>query len=387
MKGIWKPVFCAFVVFLLPTCIIFGRGGHPDYFDKTDVIEITGAFDNTPLISPHLECPIKKGENLIWCGTFQIAWNELSDFIGGDVHFDCEDAAVAVLNKKTFNKSYLEENSYVAAAGNLASGIIARIKKELQYKFKGAAKPRLLDEIGNAVGRPQDIIFYSYLFKQLEFNDPFEIITEPIDFDGDKVICFGQDEKHALKTAGAYMQVLIHNYDSPDNFVIELVSKSAEDQIILAKINPGETLIGTINSVLERMDNSIYDYKLDSNNPSKWPFLYPYDILKIPKINIDVTRHFEGLMGGNLISSNPKIAKDLQMLIAEQYIRFQMDEKGVTLLSESGGGLGCASSPDMRPKRIMIFDKPYLIMLKQKNAPMPYFAFWVGNPDLLAKPK
>jgi hypothetical protein len=35
----------------------------------------------------------------------------------------------------------------------------------------------------------------------------------------------------------------------------------------------------------------------------------------------------------------------------------------------------------------MVFDKPYLLMLERDEADVPYFALWVGNPELLVKVK
>jgi hypothetical protein len=61
-----------------------------------------------------------------------------------------------------------------------------------------------------------------------------------------------------------------------------------------------------------------------------------------------------------------------------------MDEKGVRLRSESHVGIGCSGSP---PEVRMIFDRPFLVMLKRIDAENPYFAMWVDNAELLVKPK
>src|SRR5689334_21619046 len=39
------------------------------------------------IVSPHLEEPIAPGTNVLWCGTFQLAWNEACRLIGGDIQF------------------------------------------------------------------------------------------------------------------------------------------------------------------------------------------------------------------------------------------------------------------------------------------------------------
>jgi hypothetical protein len=62
-----------------------------------------------------------------------------------------------------------------------------------------------------------------------------------------------------------------------------------------------------------------------------------------------------------------------------------MDEEGIRLRSESHLALGCAAHYEPKPRYMMIFDKPFLIMLKRVNANVPYFALWVDNPELLIR--
>jgi serine protease inhibitor len=58
-----------------------------------------------------------------------------------------------------------------------------------------------------------------------------------------------------------------------------------------------------------------------------------------------------------------------------------MDEKGVRLKSESHMAFSCARSP--LPSHIMIFDKPFLVVLERADAKVPYFVMWIDNPELL----
>ena len=43
--------------------------------------------------------------------------------------------------------------------------------------------------------------------------------------------------------------------------------------------------------------------------------------------------------------------------------------------------LGCSGGRPY-PEHIMIFDKPFLILLKHTDAELPYFALWVTNAEL-----
>jgi hypothetical protein len=68
-----------------------------------------------------------------------------------------------------------------------------------------------------------------------------------------------------------------------------------------------------------------------------------------------------------------------------QNIRFQMDEKGVVLRSESTMIMACSSPHVPQPQHIMIFDQPFLILLERRAAKSPYVALWVDNPELLVR--
>jgi hypothetical protein len=72
----------------------------------------------------------------------------------------------------------------------------------------------------------------------------------------------------------------------------------------------------------------------------------------------------------------------LMLLSAVQNIRFQMNEKGVVLRSEAEVHFGCAAMAPM-PEHIMVFDRPFMVMMLKKDAPLPYFALWVDNAELL----
>lgn len=109
------------------------------------------------------------------------------------------------------------------------------------------------------------------------------------------------------------------------------------------------------------------------------------DVLKIPKMNYDIYRSYSELIGKKLNVQNPEIAQDLLVLSAGQSIRFQMDEEGVKLKSESQMSFGCSASVEPIPQHIMIFDKPFLLLLKNRNSDIPYFAMWINNPELLMK--
>ena len=343
---------------------------HDDAFTRENLLKATAEKLQSTIVTPHLEAPLEEGRTILWCGTFQLVWNEVCKLIGEDIHFSEDPPMVAVMNKKMFTAAQIDDASYVTMAGFVGEGILLKIPLALAAKFHGQASPHYLPD-ASLTPAPQDIVGYAYLFKHLEFATPFERLEEPLAFLGTPVSAFGLGP-YKPKHAAMYPQVSILRYEGPDDFIIELKSKSKGDQLILAKVRPEKTLGETVASVTRQIVGV---------TPTQAQF---GDMLAVPRFNFDLTRQFHEIPG-HLVAKNPKVAKDLSVLDALQNIRFQMDERGVRLRSESRMSFGCAAESLPEPAHIMIFDKPFLVLLKRAEAAVPYFALWVGSPELLIR--
>jgi len=84
-----------------------------------------------------------------------------------------------------------------------------------------------------------------------------------------------------------------------------------------------------------------------------------------------------------LVPQGTNVAKDLLLRSAVQNTRFEMNEKGVELASEAHMAFACAQETEPVAKHRMIFDKPFLVLMQRSASKMPYFAFWVDNPEAL----
>ena len=346
---------------------------HDDAFSDAGLLKADASDLQHTIVTPHLEAPVTQDQNILWCGSFQLAWNEAISLVKEDLHFDNDPAMVLILNKQSFTKQDLDAQSYVAVAGFVRDDVFGQIERQLQETFKGQATPQYIPS-PDLTPRPQDIVVYSYLFKNLEFPIPFERVDEPLVFGTERVPCFGIGEKYKPKHVDMLEQLAILDYQSEDDFVIELKTKSTLDRVILAKTQPQATLEALVAAVGMRATN------VEPTQPRIG------DILKVPKLNVDITRQYDELTGKRLLVTNPNVAQDLFVLSALQNVRFQFDEKGVRLRSESHIAFGCSAQPTPSPpKHIMVFDKPFLILLQRQEAKLPYFALWVGNPELLVK--
>ena len=107
------------------------------------------------------------------------------------------------------------------------------------------------------------------------------------------------------------------------------------------------------------------------------------DVLVVPKLKFNLTREYSEIERLQLIPKGTNVAKDLFLLSAVQNTKFEMNEKGVELKSESSMAFGCAKQEPAVPKHKMIFDKPFLVLMQRNSAKVPYFALWLDNPEML----
>lgn len=344
----------------------------------------------------HLNAPIIPGQNLIYCATFQLAWNELIDnIIHAPIALTGNPVTAQTLNKRQFEKSEIDEACYLAVAGFGADGIVEKIKNGLKERFN--REPSM-----NITAEPLDIISYAYLEKNLPFDTTFDVFNEPLFFNGAFLVqSFGIYNGDAASD-----QVVILDYSSPDDFIIKLQTSpkvdkaiaagtfSAQhpritDEIILAKVTPAATLLETVNSVFSRIEEEKFQALVkgsrNEDHSQKMIQLMPFlesngpEILQIPKINFDIKHHFNELENQTLL--NPGF-ESYTIRKAIQSIKFDLNETGAKVSSE--GFMDLSFGAVLEPRRF-IFDKPFLCCLREKGSHRPYLVLWINNSDLLVK--
>ena len=307
---------------------------------------------------------IEKGKNIIYCSTLQMAWDELKDkVVKEDIRLEPGDAVADSLNKMGFWKHNLVEKEYVARAGFIKDGVVKSINDELKSKFSDQKKtfdPGQVD--GN------DVIAYSFLFKDLKFKEKFSPMELPISF-GDqktKISAFGILYS-TWDLQDVAEQVSIHDYVNDYNFIIKIQPESKEDEIVLAKITPAKDFADTWKDVNGRIKKG----KADKMVGKDW--------LAIPVMRFNIKHNYTNLE--RKISN--KAFTGYSIKGAEQDIMFGLDEKGAIIKSEAVLPAP-ADAPPPQPKSLL-FDRPFLLCLKKKSAEYPYFMMWVDNAELMEK--
>ncbi len=228
-----------------------------------------------------------KGESdidTIWCGTFQLAWNELIEKLGKNVEFENYNSELAnKLNEKKFTKDMLSEDSYYIKVSNTSPNLKQEIIRDIKNKF-GNKKSQFLDNID--FENPNGIIIYTALSKKFEFLEEFDDLESMLyGNSGKKVRHFGITSESDKKL---YKNVEIMFYEWKDKQLecaVKLKTKE-DEEIILAKINNKENFDEIYNYILE-LENNYEDSKE----------LREEDLLWIPYINLNFSINYDELCG------------------------------------------------------------------------------------------
>jgi prepilin-type processing-associated H-X9-DG protein len=323
-------------------------------------------------VLPHTAGPIHAGRNYVYCATFQVAWDDFRQLVGGDPLVEGRPSIGAGLNRQVFPRSALSPAAYMARMGR-GEHAREKIVAEMAKKFPGVT-PSLRDAAG-----PDEFIGYAFLQKDLPFAARFDRVSKPLTFHaatGDaKVMSFGFEELASAlsETSALKEQVDVLHYQSDEEFVLRL--KPKVDEIVLAKIRPKATLGETVRAVQKMIGAG-------PENGSR-PGLQANDTLLIPRLGFNVLRRYDELVGKHL--ENPGKAT-WRIVEAKQAVRFLLNESGARLESEAVllGELD-GHTPPPAPPRMFVFDRPFLLYLKERTAAQPYLVIWVANAELMKR--
>jgi hypothetical protein len=225
-----------------------------------------------------------------------------------------------------------------------------------------------------------DVVAFAFLQKNLSFQARFDLHSQPLVFhsetDDVRVASFGFKE---YASASGSRQVLseqtnVLHYASPDEFIIRLKPKN--DEIVLAKVNPHATLAETLAAVTTR----IRDH---SDNVERLK-LQDKDELAIPRLAFNIERFYSELLGRHVRNIANGEARFTE---ARQSVRLLLNETGARIESEVDVGiyLNGHSAPAPPPPRRFVFDKPFLMYLKESQADQPYLVLWVSNLEIMER--
>ena len=293
--------------------------------------------------------------NTIWCGTFQLIWNDLkNDIAKQDIVFTPQSKIVENLNKETFTTKDISEKYYYKKIGTPTIALKQEIEKAIQDKFN--EKSDILDSFNWDGKNKEDYFLYAMLKKEFQFEKTFDEFENGKFGEYDDVKYFGIKNVSSDEQRG---QVTVLYYDSSENFAIKLKTKQ-EDEVILCKNPEGKTF----NEIYKNIEDKESDFKGNKNIEEK-------EIVKIPNIKLNEKSEFSELENKSFFFSN---GNSYLIEKAMQTIQFELDKTGGKIKSEAGMMVSKTSLEMPEEKREFLIDDTFAIFLKEKGKDNPYFA-------------
>lgn len=326
------------------------------------------------VIVPTLDTPCPPQKNVIWCSSFQLAWNEIRDkVIGAPLEVAGAEEVAARLNAAQESDSDLESKSYYVAGGWTKDDICDKIRKDMAAKFP----VQVLPDLG---ARGDGILAYSYLTASVPFKYPFRQLTKGLAFTDSagveaRVAGFGLWEAHRpqYEKIREQVEVLYAKYRDRrrswelEEYALDLCKYSEPYQVVVAMVAPRGSLAETLEYI--RLRTEEFHRQTDSETVRH---LEKQDQVQVPQMFWKIDHCFHELIGrvvGNV---------DLPIVEAKQTMEFRLDRSGATL--ESAVMVMLAASP-----RYFTFDRPFLVYLQKRGAEHPFFVMWVDNAELLTR--
>jgi hypothetical protein len=372
-------VFLAGVAFLGVAGGILHWTGFGSYFaQRREYAARTATFSGgsealrRTTIAPTLDSPCPAGQNIIWCSSFQLAWNEVRDgVIGAPLEVPGAEEIAARLNTAKQSVADLDAGSVYAAGGWIKKGIRERIQRDMAAKFPS----HVLADFGH---HTDGILAYSYLTANVSFKYPFRQVEKGLTFTDSQgiqtqVAGFGLWEAYLRPYKNVREQVEIlcvrpKDWDHPwelAEYVIDLCRHSRPYQVVVARAD----WKGSLAETLEHIRTLTADFqKSPPYEKARW--LGENDELTIPEMSWRIDHRFNELIGRGVANVGMPIVEALQT------IELRLDRSGTRLESEATFAI--AALP-----RHFEFNRPFLIYLQKRDAEHPFFAMWVDNAELL----
>lgn len=357
-----RKCIIAVVILLIILVIILGI----KKFKSTYIIKVIDAHSETQMLHS------SQGQNDmddIWCGIFQLAWNELKNYVGSDIEFIEETPTIVQdLNQSVFSKDMISAKDYYIKVDKSNDKVKSQISKDLKKKFK-MKNLNMLDNID--FSNSNGIVIYSMLNKEFHYLRKFDDIGENVFYDKERneignVKYFGmnKDSKINLKENIEFLY-----YKDYYNFAIKIKTKEKEDVILYKCDDINEKSLKELYGELKEYSN-LYD----GSNPIK-----EGDYLRIPYINLNCLINYDELCNKEIKNKTGEYISN-----AIQNFNFVLTEDGGKVSSEVVLMTDFMSCPPSTTEYYE-FNSPFAIFIKESEKTMPYFGCKIMDETYLEK--
>ena len=298
-------------------------------------------------------------DDAVWCGAFNLIWNDFkNDIVKKDIVFKKQTQTVKNLNKGTFNSAYISNNSFYKIAGIQTFELKEKIEKDLRERFNETSN--ILEGFNWSDKKNNDYFLYSMIKKKFEYEKPFNTFKNEKFKSQENVKFFGigKNSNDELRK-----QVGVLYYNSNKDFAVKLLTTTEDEIIFATNINKN-----SFKDIYDEVVNKEKKYKGEKSFTKD-------DLLKVPKIKLRAKEEFKELENQVFTFKNNK---KYQITKAIQLVDFNINEKGGKVLSEAGIESKKMTSSNNK-KRTFYINDTFLIFLKEKNEPLPYFAARISD--------
>jgi phage gpG-like protein len=293
-----------------------------------------------------LENPVDSLKNTIYTPTFLYTWDEIRIALKSNVVLgDSNSQVFRLLSHSSSHQHSLEKNEYTASAEVVEGAIFAS----------------------------------AFFNKTLPFETELQEAYNPIHFEGARISAFGM---HHYEEACAKIARILY-YQDDDNFILELIPKDKNHQIILAK---GLNQSNTLKDAVEKIEMKINQGNQErSDAKQSWKYeIKSADIFAIPVIRFNIATHLSDLEGEKFFTTDKE-----PHIIAEAYQRtgFILTRQGAVIESYDTTSVDSVRvpTPILEKPKNMIFNKAFVVMAKRTDQKNPYFVITINNAELLEK--
>ena len=312
----------------------------------------------------------------MWCWTFQLVWNDMvNEVVKQDVVFTPQLKIVENLNKQTFTNRELSPNSYYSKFWLLTLDLKEEIENGIKEKFDETSD--ILDQWADWNNVPQSDDYYEWksekrywFYAMLKKIFKFENIFDQLDnwkfadkYDNIKYfwIKWSSDSK-------LYKQVYVYYYNSDRDFAVALKTKEWED-VILARWIKWDSFTDIYNNILKNERKYEWEHYFTSD-----------DYLKVPELKFKNLTEFEELENKVFYTDDWDVCRIEKAL---ETIELKLDKEWWEIKSEARIAMtrtlwGTIQDPDVE-HRYFYFDEPYIILLKEADKDLPYFAAQISD--------
>lgn len=315
---------------------------------------------NTEGITTALTLEDEITNDTIWCGTFQLIWNDLkNDLAKQDIVFTPQLEVVENLNKETFTTKDISEEYYYKKVGTPSLALKEEIEKAIKDKFNETSD--ILDDFEWENRDPKDYFLYAMLKKEFKFEKAFEELSNDTFGEYENIKYFGikSRDKDELRK-----QVNVLYYNSEDDFAIKLNTKQ-EDEVILCKNPEGKSF----NEIFKNITDKEKNYNGNKR-------LTEAEKLKVPNIKLKEKTEFTEIQDKPYLFSNGDV---YSIEKAIQTIEFELDRTGGKIKSEAGIMNKAESAMPIDEPRRFYIDDTFAIFLIEEDKEVPYFAGLIND--------